>query len=76
MTKTLERRQLLTKLGLVPDDPLGFTSKYLEERLDPQLFHKLNHWLWGQTMALNEKGESVVYEDDVARFLSGDPVVD
>ena len=58
--------------GLVPDDPLGFTVGYLKGRSDDRF------WAWhaGQTGAINDKGELVVYVDDVKRFLRGGEVTD
>ena len=62
--------------GLVPDDPLGFTKEYLECSLDPKVLDNLLHWMWGQTMAINDKGERVIYTGDVERFFAGSPIID
>lgn len=55
----------VTKPKLKPDDPLGYTTTYLREVLSGPEFEALNEYMWGQTVVMNDRGEGVVFEDDV-----------
>ena len=61
---------------LVPDDPLGFTWGYLAKKLPGGTLRALDTWLTGQTMAINDNYETIIYEGDVERFFERRPVID
>ena len=61
---------------LTPDHRMGFTYKYLEEHLSPSTMDNLMRWMWGQTMAIDEDGGTIIYAVDVERFLNGKRIID
>ena len=52
------------------------TFKQLKKVLNPKSYKKLDDWMAGQTCSVNEKGETVIYDSDLLRWLEGLPVTD
>ena len=72
------RRNMRIKftVELVPDDPMGFTWRYLASHIPGVVLNHLTAWLTGQTMAINDKHETIIYAGDVERFFEGRLVID
>ena len=61
---------------LVPDDPMGFTWRYLVRHLPQKTVDQLSTWLTAQTMAINDKHQTIIYVGDVERFFERKPIID
>ena len=53
----------------------GFTISNIKDVLDAERFAEFEKWIFGQTVGIY-KGESLVYQYDLERFLKGLPVLD
>ena len=53
----------------------GYTISNIKEVLNPKRFEQLEKWILGQTV-MRYKGEDLVYEYDLERFLKGLPTLD
>jgi hypothetical protein len=54
-----------------PDHQYGYRISTLEKLFGPALYEKFCKWFVGQTAALSESGEQIVYPHDVKQFLAG-----
>ena len=52
------------------------TFKQLKKILKTKSYKNLDDWMRGQTCGVNEKGETVIYDSDLLRWLEGSPVID
>lgn len=64
------------KLKLVKNNGTkGYTISNIQEALNAKKFAEFEKWIRGQTVGMY-KGESLIYEYDLERFLKGLPVLD
>lgn len=58
-----------------PAHEYGFTPDQVDALVGDRR-EAFNQWMDGQTMALNDDGESIVYPHDLYAFLTGAPNLD
>ncbi len=71
--KRLNKQKL--KLIKVKNAYSGYLISNIKEVLEPEKFAEFLSWISGQTVGVY-KGEPLVYEYDLARFLKGLPILD
>ena len=53
-----------------PKDPRGYTLNELREMTTDEEYARLVDWLYGQTCAVNDAGEHLIYPWDVRRGIA------
>lgn len=48
---------------------LGYSSEEIKQILSKDEFRRFNRWFYGQTAALDNEGNVLVYEWDLLRFI-------
>jgi len=67
--KTVPKAKKITNSLPKPHDRLGYTYEELKTFLTSKELKKFNDWIYGQTCAINKKGQFIYYAWDVERFV-------
>lgn len=71
MANTNERKFVALQPTIFNAGTTRELTGYTTDQAKEMVWQAFTYWMYGQTMAMDDEGKIIIYQDDVIRFVEG-----